>query len=177
MPPSTDHQRAAAKRPRRRDPALLEARAELVVMRRLAGADIETIAQEFGVSRTTIYDAIDYAKKHDLFERARGFIVQGLMPKALLVYDKALDAGDLDAARDVMQGLALLPKAAVAPMPDPSGGEGGETLEIWRERVAVRRHAAAGALSAPGAGAGDGAGTPPAIDAEATPVPDENPGA
>lgn len=82
-------------------------RGEMILARKLAGERVADIARDFGITRQTAYKSIEQAKREGIFEGARDFISLRLLPKALAVYDQALDEMDVEVARDVLQGLGL----------------------------------------------------------------------
>lgn len=81
-------------------------RSQLVLARRIQGRTMEEIQAEFHVSRATAYRALSFARRHEFYEEARDTLM-ALVPKALSVYDAALDAGDADVASRILQAAGL----------------------------------------------------------------------
>jgi hypothetical protein len=82
-------------------------RGEMIVAKRLAGKRMGEIADEFRISEATAYRALNEATRSGLLEKARDFVGTVLLPKALAVYEQALDNMDVEVARDVLQGLGI----------------------------------------------------------------------
>jgi hypothetical protein len=106
-----------------------DARAELMMIRRLTGHRIEEIAAEFGISPATVHKSLSRARQRDMIRHAQAFVVEGLVPEMLHTYHKALTQDEdmkvaLQAARDVGQSTGVLVNRA--------------SLEVVRERIFAR---------------------------------------
>lgn len=117
------------------------AQAALMLTERLGGKTIGEIQQAFGVSRSTVHRRLNLAEQHGLLETAKAILLERLLPKALAVYDAALDDGEREIARDVIFGLGALRKTATVTTVPSSVEDNEETLEDFRARLFAQRHA------------------------------------
>jgi transposase-like protein len=106
-----------------------------MLARRIQGASLDQIAQEFNASEQTVRRRIDYAQRHNLLADATDRVLNELVGPAHQVYAKALASEELqlalNAARDVLFGTGILSKnnkAQVAPAAETVE----MTLEVWR---------------------------------------------
>ncbi len=121
--------------------------------KRLARLPIQQVCDDLNMSRATYYRALSQARKTDLYAQARDVLLQDLMPRALRVYAIALEANDIEVARDILNGLGLLGKHTAVTV---SAAEPGDsiTFERWRMQRG-------------------GAPSGPIIDSEAVAAPDQ----
>lgn len=108
-------------------------RAEMVLARKITGQKMEEIAAEFNISRATAYRALSQARREGMYEQAKDWVMTRLLPKALAVYDNALDNMDTEIARDVLQGLGIVGRHVhiVTKQVDPA-----EDFDEWRLKKA-----------------------------------------
>lgn len=115
------------------------AQAALMVAHRLTGKTIGEIQETFGCSRSKVHRMLRHATREELWQQAHATILEQLLPKALAVYDRALDKGNVEVAHDVLFGLGVLQKNP-RPLPEADGSaEPEETFEVWRARILRRR--------------------------------------
>lgn len=112
--------------------AIKEARQLSIFVARIAGMSHAEIAERFNRKHSTISRYLSDAHKNHLVDLAKEIIIGQLIPKAIIVYEKHLDANSLDAARDVMRGTGALPERG--PQPTLAPGEGELTLREIRAR-------------------------------------------
>lgn len=121
-----------------------EARAALILARKLANARTEDICKEFQLSRATVYRALSDARKMGLLTQARDWLTLNIVPLSLAAIEEALLTGDIpvkvDTAFRVLDGLGITGKHAILEI---KGGGGGETFDEFRATVIkrVRRNA------------------------------------
>lgn len=82
-------------------------RGQLILARKLSGERVADIAKDFRISLDTAYKALDETFASGITAQAKDFVSTRLLPKALAVYDQALDEMNVEVARDVLQGLGL----------------------------------------------------------------------
>lgn len=93
--------------------SLKDARALMVAGMRLSGMRDEDIAKQLGLYPDTVGKIIRRAEKNGLYGQLRTSILKSLAPVAIKIYEKnmaanlAKDEPELDAARDVLKGMAL----------------------------------------------------------------------
>jgi hypothetical protein len=126
---------------------------------RIAGKSIEEIEAHFGVKRSLVYKGLSEARKGELLLVATDYITGRLIPKALLVVEAAMEHENwkdvaLPAALAVLKGTVLTQRFQVQQVAPPAQEE---TFEAYRERIVLRRRAAADSAGAP-AGSEPGAG-------------------
>ena len=120
-------------RKRKRGPKLNEkerqTRAEMVLARKITGQSVQAVMEEFNISRATAYRALSQARREGMYEQAKDWVLTRLLPKALAVYDTALDNMDVEVARDVLQGLGITGRhvTIVTPQVNPV-----EDFDAWR---------------------------------------------
>lgn len=113
-----------------------KAQATLIVARRIQGATIKSIADEFHMNEVTVKDRLAYAIKENLVQTAQDRVLNELVPLALDAFKKLLEDGDYDAARDVLQGLNIVPKPGTQTITVSQE----MTLDNWRsERAQLDR--------------------------------------
>jgi hypothetical protein len=78
-----------------------DTRMAMMVYKRLHGYSLSKLANEFNLSEQTITKELLRAKKTNLLRTLEQKILEALVPKAITLYDKALDDGDLFVAKDV----------------------------------------------------------------------------
>jgi len=118
--------------------ALRTQRALAMVDRRIHNTSMKQVAAEFNVSRNTVMNELKWAERQGLYQAARDHILQNLVPKATQIYEKSLDYNlrvdvdnpGLDAARDVLQGTAILKKKG-SPLDEIQQGE--QSLALYME--------------------------------------------
>lgn len=82
----------------------------VMTVEKTLGASLKEIASTWGVSTGYVnsrLEEVSNAGFAQAFERA---LLERMVPQALAVYEAALGAGDLDAARDLLFGLGILRK-------------------------------------------------------------------
>lgn len=92
------------------DKELQKAQATLMIARRLTGHSAQQIADEFGMSRETVNERLKLAKQMQLIQDYRDSVINDLVPMAIDAFKMLLAEGNYDAARDVLQGLGVVPK-------------------------------------------------------------------
>lgn len=107
-------------------------RGTLMAMERASGATLGELASKYQVNYRTVVKQIDLAQQAGLFDHYRQGILNHLIPKAIALYEMRLDAGDLEAAKEVLFGIGLLQKDAKPP--SVSSGDQIESLEVYRLR-------------------------------------------
>lgn len=118
---------------RLQDPALRRLRAMRFIEGRLHNMSIGEIAAEFNLSEKTISREIDWAKRHNLVADYEEQILGNLVPKAIKAFEIALDAGDAQAALEVLKGTGLLRKPSTKPLTAPESQE--DSLEIHIKKI------------------------------------------
>jgi hypothetical protein len=115
------------------DKPFREAQTKVIAAKRIVGQSIEDIAKEHNMHPMTVKRRLQQAKREGILEDIVDGVVEKLLPLALKAYEKALEEGDLAAARDVMHGLGILRKDGRRE--SVSEGEAAElTLRVWRQR-------------------------------------------
>lgn len=145
----------------------------MIYQRRLFGAGISELAEEFGVSVDTVERRLRMAKDAGVPAHAREIVIRDMLPLAFAVAMDTMRQTDdrklaFAAAKMVFEGLKV--------MDSPAGsGEGGngdtDSYEVWRERIRVVRTERPGDSVQPAGGAsvidaspvpaGDSGETPP----------------
>lgn len=87
-----------------RDPGLRRLRALRVLERRITGHSLADIAKEFNVSRLTVKNILDWAKRADLVASAEDKILSELVPAAHAAILSALKDGNAEIALKIFEG-------------------------------------------------------------------------
>lgn len=87
-----------------------QTQATLMLADRLAGASVKTLQTRYSCSRRTVLRRLAVARSSGLLEDARLHILATLVPKALRVYEQAIDAGNIPVSGDVLFGTGALLK-------------------------------------------------------------------
>jgi DNA-binding Lrp family transcriptional regulator len=87
-----------------------ELRAAMIAIERACGASLDSIAKKFGISPKAVKKDLDLAAESGFIDHYKAMLHEQLVPKAMAVYEAQLLIGNLDAARDVMQGLGIFQK-------------------------------------------------------------------
>lgn len=69
---------------------------------------INELAKQFDMTHTQAQQRLDLAKRMDIIDIAKEMVSTKLLPKALAVLNKELDAGNYKAAKDIIFGLGVL---------------------------------------------------------------------
>ena len=83
-------------------------RASMMAIDRAMGRSIADIAQDFKVSPSTVKLYLTEAEEEGFVDHYRRMAYDRLGAKVLAVYEAHLDQGNLQAARDLAQGLGIL---------------------------------------------------------------------
>ncbi len=94
--------------PRLRDPALYRARAMEILKMRILGQTNATIGKHFGIGTVTVDKSLAYAVREGLTKKYEESILEELVPMAIKVYKKKLEADNDYAAKDVLDKLFQL---------------------------------------------------------------------
>lgn len=94
----------------------------LIASKRLEGSSLAEIAKLFKLSPTTVSKRLEEAHKDQLIELAKCIITERFTPKALAILDQELDAGNYEAAKDVLYGNQILQKGGKATITHVASG-------------------------------------------------------
>lgn len=119
--------------------ALREARLQSILAAEIGRMPREEIAARFGVKTSTIPRLLKDAQRAGLMEVAKDLVLGKLVPKAIGVYEVALEANSLEAARDVMRGTGLLPEKLTDLGAFGGAQEGEITIREYRARLGAQR--------------------------------------
>lgn len=108
MPQKDQNVVTRAKTPQ--DRKVEELRAAMIAIERACGSSLEAIGKKYGVTVATVKKDLDLAAESGFIDHYKALLHEQLVPKALAVYEAQLLIGNLDAARDVMQGLGIFQK-------------------------------------------------------------------
>lgn len=89
-------------------PQVKRLRAMQMLEMRVSGKKIVDIAKHFNCSDDTVARTLDWAAREGLIQDAEEKILQGLVPAAIAVYEKALKEGDTFVAKDILGHLAKI---------------------------------------------------------------------
>ncbi len=156
-----------------KDKEIQDLRQALALAGAVLGKRSGQIAEELGISQRQAQIILQEAKRSEIFQTARDWIGQKILPLALQNLEQLLLQGDKETTLKVIERMALIgsgdSKAVPtwgAPAPSaPSGATIEETFEAFRWRVSSRSadHPAAGE-------AGSASGTPAALEGEVVPA-------
>lgn len=158
MPPTTNLP-AKASKPRkpkatgftRADSVIVwRARAATYLSDMAMGLNIAAIAKKYNVSTYIVKQTLDWAKRENFYEKATDAINNRLVPKAIDVFEvalnKALQTGDIEAAKEVLKGIRLLgggPQRNVGASPEDvatsNGNASSSTQSLTWERFMMTR--------------------------------------
>ena len=114
---------------------LTQMRTALVALDAAAGSKVAEIAREYNIPESRVKQMLSLAEQEGFIEHFRRVGYEKLMGKVWAVYDLHLQAGNLQAARDLAYGLRILEQ-------DKAGkdlkGQAVQTLDQWREKRAGR---------------------------------------
>jgi DNA-binding MarR family transcriptional regulator len=117
-------------------PQLRDARAGLILQRRLAQIPPEEIAREFNISRSTVFRALKDAERLGLHTRTRDWLTTSAVPLALVAIEDALLSNDIhlrtETAFNVLDRLGITGKHATLTI---QAGKQEESFEAFRARV------------------------------------------
>jgi hypothetical protein len=113
------------------DSALRKQQGKLILARRLSGESVGSLAENFRLSEDTIARRLREAVREANIEGAKDRVIDELLGSAIEAFKVLLAQGDYNAARDVLQGLGVLPKNG-PPQTDASV-KVEMTLDQWRE--------------------------------------------
>lgn len=103
-------------------------RAGMMAIDRAMGMSIKDIAEQYKVRPDNVKEYLSLAEEEGFVEHYRKMMYDRLGAKVLAVYDAHLDQGNLQAARDIAQGLGIFQTAK------PQTKEKAiTTLAEWRE--------------------------------------------
>lgn len=137
LPPSMVRARRKQERKDLRT-ALRQARLESILAAEIARMPRAEIAARFGVKSSTIPKLLKTAQREGLMDLAKDLVVGKLVPKAIGVYEVALEANSLEAARDVMRGTGLLPEKLTDLGAFAGATEGEITIREYRARLGAK---------------------------------------
>lgn len=104
--------RRASSSTKKNTPQLASAAQELrdrtMLQQHMAGKTIAVIADEYGLHPGTVSRVLNTTARQLLATTAKDYVGQRLLPKALKVLETALDAGNIDVAKDIVHGLAII---------------------------------------------------------------------
>ena len=81
---------------------------------RALGASIADLQKKYSRSRSSVHRLLrDARQSSELIDHARGMVLERLVPLALAVYEKALLAGDVKVATNVLFGTGVLGRTAL----------------------------------------------------------------
>lgn len=132
---------------------------------------VEEVAEEFGISRSTVQRRLRLARIEGVPEEARSIFVREMLPAAMAVVQAALASPDekirTTSAWKLIEGLEAMKPPEDERDARKAGAGDGDSYEVWRERIKVTR----GSVAAAAAGVG-GAGRPPAPEGviDASPI-------
>lgn len=158
-------------------PKIKKIRGEIALAQHLAGKDMKQIAADFNVSAPTIRAEVNNAIRGQIFTEAKDFIQGTLVPKALRVIDEALNTGNTETARWLLDKTAL--HADAVPWNGGGGGDKNESFESWRLELVRKVGTTREAQNLPAGPSREGAeraATSPGlvIDAQVVPPRDES---
>lgn len=151
----------------RKNVAVAHQRVESIIVKRAraanfiadmaAGMSRADVAVKYQVSVETVKASLRFAERENFFQKAEDAILHRLVPKAIDAYERALDkaveAGDYDAAEKLLKGVRLF--AAGGPARDQVAEKDDDSSddELTWERFTAKRtpasHAPAHSHSAP----------------------------
>lgn len=111
-------------------------RAQAALDLKVEGKSFREIGRMMDISDHTVAKLVKEAQLDARFQRGRGVVMHRLVPKALAVYDQRLEAGDLEAARDILFGAGVLQKNAKVTL------TAGDPLEQFRRKYFGEEEAA-----------------------------------
>lgn len=110
-------------------------------LERVKGKTIREIATSYDCHPNTVMNYINRARSGGLIvDYARSMITEKLLPLTLAVYEQQLEAGNLEAAQDLIHGLGILQRTSSIKhqAADPE-----DTLDAYREKFFKARQEAA----------------------------------
>lgn len=138
-----------------------ELRGDAMLIKRICGAKIKEIAEEFNLAVSTTGNLLKEAERRSLITVARDKVLT-LVPKAIAVVDAHLEEGDKDVALETLKGVGLLGRrdglAELMGSAGPADGE--ESFEAFRVRITRK----GGATSEQAGAAPDSEGNGEVID-------------
>lgn len=88
--------------------------ASMLAKRVLNSTTHQEIARLFGCSPDMVRKRLQLAASGDLQQMAKDIITERMLPQALTLLEQNLQAGNYDAAKDVLYGLQVLQKGGTA---------------------------------------------------------------
>jgi hypothetical protein len=154
-----------------RDEDVRRLRALEMIQMRMVGKTVAEVAMTFNCDTDTVWRTIKWAGKNGIIDTAESTILDTLVPKALKVYEAALDNGDTFAAKHIIDKLSEMAERA-----DRRRDKGEDRmLEVWmKEREEKKRRANQGRTTKSDADA-DEDGPCNVIDAQVLPAEDGQP--
>lgn len=134
------------------------------VAKKAADGAISTLAASYGLVPAEKRALLRQADRLHLTEQAAEVVLTRLVPKALAVWEQALDSGNVDVATRVLEGAAIVGRIMEWKKPAESSGDAFD-FELVRERIIGRVTAGATREDSPGGGEPT-PGAYPAITAE-----------
>lgn len=132
-----------------------EARAAALLAKRISGKTLREAAEDLNITLRTAQKALSGDMVRGILGNASSYLTGSLIPKALAVYEAALDDGNVDVATQVLEGAGLIGKASQQLNINVSAPE--DSLEAFRFRL-IRQRQLRGDL--------------PVVEAEALPAAD-----
>lgn len=97
----------------RREEAAIQG-AGMLAVRVMQSRSYMEIGQMFNVGAPTVSKRIAQSDSMALMQLAKDIICERMFPKALAILEQRLEAGDYDAAKDVLYGMSVLQKSGKA---------------------------------------------------------------
>lgn len=113
------------------DKEVRKAQGRMILERKLTGTTSDQLAEEFRISKKTVERRIREAAREVNVENARDKVATELVGLAINAFRQLLIEGDYNAARDVLQGMGVLPKNG--PTQTETTAKVEMTLDQWRE--------------------------------------------
>jgi hypothetical protein len=136
------------------DPQDRAQQGKIILARRIAGESVTSIAKDIGLHPNTILRRLQEAKREANLEGAKDRVINELLGPAIAAFKQLLEEGDYNAARDVLQGLGVLPKNG--PPQTETTAKVEMTLDQWREMRARTTYDQVGDAEAPAIAAAQG---------------------
>lgn len=95
---------------------------------KVEGKSFKEIGRIFEVSDHTAKKWVDKARQDQRLRIGQGIVSERLVPQALAVYEQRLQAGDLEAARDILFGSGILLKNQKVTI------QAGDPLQAFRDK-------------------------------------------
>lgn len=144
-------------------------KAQTALARRVADSAIKKLLEEYDLSpradgakpRRQLLSA---AERQGLIDAGRDIIITRLFPKALAVWEAALDSGNIDVATRVIEGMAIIASISGFAKPSdlPADASSADIFERYRE-IVIKERVTQPATPTPEASAADADSAPRAL--------------